>query len=653
MMGIFGETMILEVKLFSAKVGLNFTDLQRFTKKIYMPHHGHCITSESCGGKELNKTDRKLLLTMHRCFHFHYKNFFTYLLWGALFLVAPPLLAWEGKIFSIESKKVTIATMDSSATRPGMILYMLRDNKQIGYGKVTGVFHSRVEMRMLLGQPIKGLKVIDVNIGKTGLGNEDVAKPLRYKKLSSIQANKDLLNGAEKCDLEKIEKALAAGAEVNATAGSAWDDFWESGVNTVFDPAIIKVIATNYCHHYPGAQTKIVKLLIDAGADVNFTNHARSRHTALMLAAQRSSTEVVKLLLDAGADLTMVDAMGMSVISYAIRRLSIDKFEMMKFLIARGAPVNVKSMYNGSSLMSSLEAQRATDDFLGLTGDFRYLNVSKAIEILQSAGVTKESKLMDAANTCDLNAFKEALSAGAEVNERNIYGHTPLIAASASTGRGECRAEFVKALIAAGAKLEVPDNSGKTALINTVTPDTPEVTKALLNAGANPNARDKYGKTALIEAILARTNRSEIIKHLLINKADVNLRDNDGKTALMHAIIQNKVDTLKALLAAGADVNITDKMGNTAMIYAAEAGSEEVVQLLLEANATPDVKSGFGYSPLMWAAYKGHINIVKILIAAGVDVNVAAATGETALKKATQEEHEKIIMLLKDAGAKE
>ena len=64
-----------------------------------------------------------------------------------------------------------------------------------------------------------------------------------------------------------------------------------------------------------GGWTDIVRLLVEAGADVDARDF--SGGTALTMAALKGHTDIVRILRDAGADLTIVDVDGRTALMWA------------------------------------------------------------------------------------------------------------------------------------------------------------------------------------------------------------------------------------------------------------------------------------------------------------------------------------------------
>lgn len=93
----------------------------------------------------------------------------------------------------------------------------------------------------------------------------------------------------------------------------------------------------------------------------------------------------------------------------------------------------------------------------------------------------------------DLEAVRQQIEAGANLNEReSSVGSTPLITA-ATFGQ----TEVARALIEAGADVDLRNNDGSTALITAALFCRTEIVEALLAAGADKSIRNNAGSTAL------------------------------------------------------------------------------------------------------------------------------------------------------------
>ena len=247
----------------------------------------------------------------------------------------------------------------------------------------------------------------------------------------------------------------------------------------------------------------------------------------------------------------------------------------------------------------------------------------------------------------DLAEVKRLLVAATKNFKHHDIGKFLWLAAS------EGRSEITKALIDAGADVNVKNVKGQTALIAATREGRSEIVKILLAAGANVNAKQSRERTALMVAVME--NRPKIAKMLLAAGANVRARDGRDRTPLMVAAGEGHVEFVQMFLAAGADVNLKSNNGSqTALSWAARNGHAEVVQMLLAADA--DIKAGFrngGLTALAKAAAGGHSETIKILLAAGADVN---ATNKpqllvTPLMYAARGGHSKSVKALIDAGA--
>ncbi len=163
-------------------------------------------------------------------------------------------------------------------------------------------------------------------------------------------------------------------------------------------------------------------------------------------------------------------------------------------------------------------------------------------------------ELVEAAGAGDVAGIRRLIAAGAPVNGRlaaSDNGMTPLTVAAALG-----RADSAKALLAAGADVNLPDGLGSTPLHKACYPATGKDLEAA--------ARAKR-ETALV---------------LLAAKPKVNVTDKDGWTPLMLAAIIGDAKLVKALLNAKADASLKTPSGKTALTLAQEGGHASAAELL-------------------------------------------------------------------------
>ncbi len=137
-------------------------------------------------------------------------------------------------------------------------------------------------------------------------------------------------------------------------------------------------------------------------------------------------------------------------------------------------------------------------------------------------------RLIDVAGRGDLDALRECIEKGADINTRDNlspYKHTPLMMAVRS-------GHF-------------------------------DAAKFLINSKAGLNIQSTRGYTALIEA--AWFGKRDIAKLLLDSGAEADLANDDGNTALMEAAIMGHDGIVMDLLSAGAHPDRMNKAGRTAM----------------------------------------------------------------------------------------
>jgi len=139
------------------------------------------------------------------------------------------------------------------------------------------------------------------------------------------------------------------------------------------------------------------------------------------------------------------------------------------------------------------------------------------------------------------------------------------------------RAKEVSKAIKKGANVNEKDKDGVTPLMKAKWNNDVKVIKTLIQAGANVNDRDNNsGATPLIHFAWQNTN-VEAIKALIEAGAKVNDRDNNDLTPLMYAARDNtNLEVVKSLIDAGANVNDSTKQGFSVISFSSENPNEEI-----------------------------------------------------------------------------
>ena len=230
------------------------------------------------------------------------------------------------------------------------------------------------------------------------------------------EADRALLDAAKKGNIETVKQHLADGADVNAKS---------------------KFGRTPLHHAAVDGRKEIAELLIAQGADVNAKTE--SGWNPLHRAALDGHKEIAELLITKGADVNAKDNYDYTPLHKAALALDGSK-EVVELLIAKGADVNAKD-----------EDGRTPLDLA---------NKTETADLLRKHG-GKHGTIEGAASGGDIEAVKEFLATGTDVNAKNFAGLTPLHWAASGGHK-----EIVELLITAGADVNAKDEDGDTPLDN-------------------------------------------------------------------------------------------------------------------------------------------------------------------------------------------
>ena len=231
-------------------------------------------------------------------------------------------------------------------------------------------------------------------------------------------------------------------------------------------------------------------------------------------------------------------------------------------------------------------------------------------------------ELHDAAQANDVAQVRALVAAGANVNETDERGCTPLFYAVNS----EC-VEAMVALLGLGADVHRWDGRGEPLMHYAAEGGSPGTIGLLLQAGADVNQSNPHGWTGLHEAALLA--RPDIAWEFLAAGANLDAVDDEtGMKPLLVAAGRLGSDELpytdvaRLLLEHGADPNAADAQVTTALEMAVGNEDPELVGLLLARGATHTPRS---------AARLGDLAAVERLLAGGTDPNARDYYGSTTL----------------------
>ncbi|NWW82001.1 TANC1 protein, partial [Climacteris rufus] len=356
---------------------------------------------------------------------------------------------------------------------------------------------------------------------------------------------------------------------------------------------------------------KVSRLLILAGANVNYRTEVLNNAPVLCVQSHLGHEEVVTLLLEFGAAIDGTSENGMTALSYAA---AAGHMNIVSLLCRKGAKADFADKKGQCALVHS-----------ALRGHCRILEFLLGLVWVHSSPEE------------DLLRKRQAL-------------HQALTAAASM---GHCQVVHYILTIEKDHDMDINDTDalwGETALTAAAGRGKLEVCKLLLGHGAAVTRANRRGVPPLLCAV--RQGHWQIAKLLVEQGADVNLSDKQGRTPLMVASCEGHLSTVEFLLSEGATISSLDKEGLTALSWACLKGHREVVQYLVEKGATTDQTDKNGRTPLDLAAFYGDADIVQYLVEKGAMIEHVDHSGMRPLDRAIGCRNTSVVVMLLRKGAK-
>ncbi|RTE81426.1 hypothetical protein BHE90_004097 [Fusarium euwallaceae] len=358
--------------------------------------------------------------------------------------------------------------------------------------------------------------------------------------------------------------------------------------------------------------TEMVRLLVEAGADLNSTTPIGG--TPLILAVANDSEDCTKALLEYDLDLDTKDVLGFTALHCVP---SPGGLSIAKLLVNRGASLEIRNNDGRSVLDLAIMSKDAPlVEFL----------LDKKADI-NAAANSSGAALHVGASMGDIGMVKLLVREGADVNLAHpwMYGTALQKVYTSRSGTVEGRDAVARFLVEEAA-VDVNAHGGVdgSALEIALLYRTVEAAKFLIERGADVGWKDPWGRRPVHFAALRTPGHFQLLLDSVSDMDDdilgIDTKTNLGQTPLHFAVASGSTELVELILSRTRHkiINEPDEDGWTPLLWACRPCNQwgtpaqvepVIVKLLLDRGADPSVRGRTWddkqWSPLEMARYHG------------------------------------------------
>lgn len=202
-------------------------------------------------------------------------------------------------------------------------------------------------------------------------------------------------------------------------------------------------------------------------------------------------------------------------------------------------------------------------------------------------------------------------------------------------------------LIKKNININAVNESGETALFESVRRSNFEITKLLVSNNANPNIANRRYELPI--HIAAHRGDFKTIQLLIEAQTIITKKDIDDKQIVHYAVLGGHVDLVEKLIEL-TNINyfIKDEYGNTLLHFATRTSNLKMVQFLISKNIDVNSLNDQYESPIFNAVKNDNLDIIKLLVKEGAFIDVKNRRYETPHDIAIIHDRDKVRVYLEE-----